>query len=127
MLIFMSVSYTHLDVYKRQVHAFVEKDRSGAHKAGDDIEDPSLLDWQAVIDNTAQNKNFVIKNTIQEAIKTEERKYAQEIGVSQEAEPQPEGGTGGAAQSLCEEITPVSYTHLSGIEKTTLFQSVAAY
>ncbi len=86
------------------VHAFVEKDRSGAHKAGDDIEDPSLLDWQTVIDSTAKNKNFVIKNTIQEAIKTEERKYAQEIGVTQEEEPQ-EGSVPSETQHLCEEIT----------------------
>ena len=63
-----------------------------------------MLDWQTVIDSTAKNKNFVIKNTIQEAIKTEERKYAQEIGVTQEEEPQ-EGSVPSETQHLCEEIT----------------------
>ena len=42
-----------------------------------------------LIDKTSGNREFVIKNTIHEAIKTEERKYAEEIGVE-----------------------PVSYTHL---------------
>lgn len=72
------------------VHAFIEKDRTGVHKAGEDIEDPSLLDYQELIDRTAKNKTFVIRNTIQDAIKTEEKKYAEEIGVSQENEEQEE-------------------------------------
>ena len=76
------------------VRAFVVKDRTGIHKAGDDIEDPSLLDYQDLIDKTSGNREFVIKNTIHEAIKTEERKYAEEIGVEQsENENEPEENT----------------------------------
>ena len=87
------------------VRAFVVKDRTGIHKAGDDIEDPSLLDYQDLIDKTSGNREFVIKNTIHEAIKTEERKYAEEIGVEQsENENEPEENTN-EAEVLRDKIT----------------------
>lgn len=37
------------------VKAFVEKDRTGVHSAGEILEDPSLIDWQEVINKTANN------------------------------------------------------------------------
>ena len=87
------------------VRAFVVKDRTGIHKAGDDIEDPSLLDYQDLIDKTSGNKEFVIKNTIHEAIKTEERKYAEEIGVEQEEEITDSSSETNEADALRDKIT----------------------
>lgn len=60
------------------VHAKIIKDRSGVHTAGEDIEDPSLLDYQAVIDRTAKFKDVVIKNSLKDAIKAEEQIYTKE-------------------------------------------------
>lgn len=61
------------------VYAYVVKDRTGIHKRGETIEDPSLLDWQAVIDKTGKNKKFVLKNDLVKAVETEEKIYSKEI------------------------------------------------
>ena len=68
------------------VHAFIVKDRTGVHTAGEDIIDPSLLDYQAIIDRTAKNTNLVIKNNLHDAVKTEEHIYTKEFGVDEEPE-----------------------------------------
>lgn len=49
------------------VKAFVEKDRTGVHSAGEILEDPSLIDWQEVINKTANNAHVVIKNGLSHA------------------------------------------------------------
>ena len=72
------------------VKAFVEKDRTGVHSAGEILEDPSLIDWQEVINKTANNAHVVIKNGLSHAVETEEAKYAQEMGVSNETKPEDE-------------------------------------
>jgi hypothetical protein len=53
------------------VKAFVEKDRTKIHKPGEILEDPSLIDWQVVIDKTANRKNFIVNNNLSKAINTE--------------------------------------------------------
>lgn len=70
------------------VKAFIQKDRTGVHTAGEDIEDPTLLDWQSVIDKTAKHKEFVIRNNMHEAIKTEEKFYSKEFGTFVDEEPE---------------------------------------
>ena len=64
------------------VKAFVVKDRTHVHKAGETLEDPSLTDWQAVIDKTANHKDFVINNDLQGAIETEKKMYEKENGMN---------------------------------------------
>lgn len=61
------------------VCAIVEKDRTGVHSANEVIEDPSLLDWQAVIDKTAKNKKFVIENSLVQSVEKEQNIYAREV------------------------------------------------
>lgn len=61
------------------VKAFVVKDRTGVHKAGEILVDPSLIDWQTVIDKTAKHDDYVINNNLQKAVEIEESKYTQEI------------------------------------------------
>ena len=63
------------------VHAYVVKDRTGVHKAGEDIEDPSLLDWQDIITKTANNTDVVIKNSLNDAVKKEEQMHEKEVGA----------------------------------------------
>jgi hypothetical protein len=64
------------------VKAFVVKDRTHVHKAGETLEDPSLTDWQAVIDKTANHQDFVINNDLQGAIETEKKMYEKENGMN---------------------------------------------
>jgi hypothetical protein len=68
------------------VHAFVDKDRTGVHKAGEILDDPSLLDYQSIIDKTANNTHVVINNALNDAVEIEEKKYAKEAGIGDVAE-----------------------------------------
>lgn len=62
-----------------QVCASVEKDRTHVHADGSVIEDPTLLDWQAIIDKTAKNKAFVVKNDLTKSVSVEQDLYAKEV------------------------------------------------
>lgn len=61
-----------------QICAEVIKDRTKVHKAGDVIEDPTLLDWQTVIDKNVNKKEFVLKNDLDKAVETEQMMYEKE-------------------------------------------------
>ena len=62
-----------------QVCASVEKDRTHVHADGSVIEDPTLLDWQAIIDKTAKNKAFVVKNDLTKSVSVEQDLYTKEV------------------------------------------------
>lgn len=62
-----------------QVCAIVEKDRTGVHVANEIIIDPTLLDWQSVIDKTANNEKFVVKNSLVESVEKEQDIYSREV------------------------------------------------
>lgn len=61
------------------VCAFIEKDRTGVHTANEVIENPTLLDWQTVIDKTAKNDKFIVKNSLVESVEKEQDIYAREV------------------------------------------------
>ena len=61
------------------VCAHVVKDRTGVHGENEIVEDPTLLDYQAVIDKTAKNKSFVLKNDLTKAVDVEQDIYKKEI------------------------------------------------
>ena len=62
-----------------QVCARVEKDRTHVHEDNTTIEDPTLVDWQAVIDKTAGRKEFVVKNDLTKSVETEQNLYEKEV------------------------------------------------
>ena len=61
------------------VYADVIKDRTEVHRAGESIEDPSLLDWQSIITKTANNAKNIIKNNLVQASRVEEDLYVKDI------------------------------------------------
>ncbi len=61
------------------VCAHVKKDRTHTHDDNAVIEDPILLDWQSVIDKTADKKSFVVKNDLTKAVDIEQDIYSKEI------------------------------------------------
>ena len=61
------------------VSAHVKKDRTHTHEDNSVIEDPTLLDWQSVIDKTADKKAFVVKNDLTKAVDVEQDIYSKEI------------------------------------------------
>lgn len=62
-----------------QVCAHVEKDRTHVHEDNVVIEDPTLVDWQSVIDKTANNKEFIVKNDLTKSVEVEQNLYAKEV------------------------------------------------
>lgn len=62
-----------------QVCAHVEKDRTHTHADNTVLEDPTLLDWQKVIDKTADKKEFVVKNDLIKSVEVEQSLYAKEV------------------------------------------------
>ena len=61
-----------------EVCAFVEKDRTGVHP-NEKLIDPSILDWQQLIDNSVGKTNFVLNNNLDEAVSTEQEIYSAEV------------------------------------------------
>lgn len=64
---------------EEQVCAKIEKDRTHVHEDNTIIEDPTLLDWQSVIDKTANKKAFTVKNDLTSSVQIEQDLYAKEI------------------------------------------------
>lgn len=74
-----TVLRTFIDKETGQVCAFVEKDRSGVHAANEIIEDPTLLDWQVIVQKNKGLKDYVIKNDLTNAVETEQELYSREV------------------------------------------------
>ena len=60
------------------VCAHIKKDRTHVHEDNITIEDPSLIDWQVVIDKTANNTAFVVKNDLSKSVAIEQNIYKKE-------------------------------------------------
>lgn len=74
-----TVARTFVDSETGQVCLYIDKDRTGVHKKGEIIEDPTLLDWQVVIDKTADKKEFILKNDLTKAVDVEQDIYSKEV------------------------------------------------
>lgn len=73
-----TILHMYQDTETGQICAEVIKDRTKVHKAGEILEDPTLLDWQTVIDKNADKKEFVLKNDLDKAVETEQEMYEKE-------------------------------------------------
>lgn len=60
------------------VVADVQKDRTGVHPR-EKVVDPSLIDWQVVIDGNKGKNKFVLSNNLDTAVETEQKIYSAEI------------------------------------------------
>lgn len=60
------------------VKAEVRKDRTKVHEDCTILEDPTLIDWQAVIDRGATRQDFVIQNNLTKAVETEHKIWKSE-------------------------------------------------
>lgn len=99
----------------------VLKDRTGVHTKGEIIEDPTFLDWQSVIDKTAKNKEYVIKNDLTKSVEVEQDIYKREI-LGAVGEPVAEEETGNAVETdpvdeIKAKISAIQKS-LSPVEKT---------
>lgn len=62
-----------------QVCAEIVKDRTKVHQVGDVIEDPTLLDWQTVVEKGKDKKEFVLKNDLDNAVETDQKIFEKQM------------------------------------------------
>jgi hypothetical protein len=55
------------------------KDRTKVHARGELIENPRLLDWEAVIRKNKDREQYILSNDLNKAVKTEKERYEKEI------------------------------------------------
>lgn len=73
-----TILHMYQDTESGQICAKVIKDRTKVHKAGEILEDPTLTDWQTVIDKNANKKKFVLQNDLNKAVEIEQEMYEKE-------------------------------------------------
>lgn len=64
--------------------AYFDKDRTGLHKDCEVVENLSLIEYQDVLDRSAKNKKVVIKNGLNDAVKTEMELTMRDLGIDDE-------------------------------------------
>lgn len=74
-----TVIHMYNDEETGDICAHVEKDRTKVHTLGETIIDPSLLDYQVVIDGNRGKKNFVLKNDLDKAIETDKEIFEKQV------------------------------------------------
>lgn len=111
------------------VCAHVKKDRTHTHDDNIIIEDPTLVDWQSVIDKTADKKAFVVKNDLTKAVDVEQHIYSKEIlgkvGEPAREEITEETTTGNDIEAMKKEIN-TKRNALSPVDKKKMKEKLEA-
>ena len=71
---------------KSIVMAYFDKDRTGLHKDCEVVENLSLLEYQEVLDRSSKNKKVIIKNGLNDAVKTEMELTMRDLGIEDEGQ-----------------------------------------
>lgn len=74
-----TVIRTFVDSETDMVCAKIIKDRTRTYKKNEIVEDPQMLAWQKVIDNSVGNKKFTLGNALTKAVDVEQTIYKREI------------------------------------------------
>lgn len=84
-----TVVRTYRDEKTGAIFAHIEKDRTHCHEDNSIIEDPTLLDWQKIIDKSKGRESYIIKNDLSHSVDTERKLYEKELSAFADDE-QPE-------------------------------------
>lgn len=74
-----TIMHLYSDEDTGEIFAHVEKDRTKVHSLGEVIADPSLLDYQVIIDDNVNRKNFVLKNDLDKAVETDQKLFEKQM------------------------------------------------
>lgn len=69
------------------VMAYFVKDRTKLHGSCETVENPSLLEYREILDKSATNKEYIIKNGLNDAVKTEMELTMRDLGI-EDSEPE---------------------------------------
>ncbi len=107
--------------------AWIKKDRTHVHEDNAIIEDPVLVDWQSVIDKTANKKEFVVKNDLTKAVNIEQDMYSRELlgGLNNPVDSAETSETENNVELLKKKIVELR-SGLSAIEKKNMKEKLEA-
>ena len=107
--------------------AWIKKDRTHVHEDNAVIEDPVLVDWQSVIDKTANKKEFVVKNDLTKAVNIEQDMYSRELlgGLNNPVDSAETNETENNVELLKKKIVELR-SGLSAIEKKNMKEKLEA-
>ena len=74
-----TIIHMYADPETNAICAEVQKDRSKVHELGEIIVDPTLLDYQAVIDGNKGKKDFRIKNTLDTSVAEDQKIFEKQM------------------------------------------------
>ena len=69
------------------VMAYFVKDRTKLHGSCETVENPSLLEYREILDKSAANKEYIIKNGLNDAVNTEMELTMRDLGI-EDSEPE---------------------------------------
>ena len=67
-----------------EIYTIVDKDRTGVHKKGEKIDNPTLLDWEEVLEKNKGVRKYTLDNGLNKAVKTDMKAYEKETMKSVE-------------------------------------------
>jgi hypothetical protein len=67
------------DEATNEICAYVEKDRTNVHTFGEVLIDPSLLDYQSMLDKSSSNRAFNVRNDFDKAVATDQKIMEKEV------------------------------------------------
>lgn len=81
------------------VMAYFVKDRTKLHGSCETVENPSLLEYREILDKSAANKEYIIKNGLNDAVKTEMELTMRDLGIDEEETAKKEANEGAEASA----------------------------
>lgn len=103
----------------------INKDRTRVHAQNEIIENPTLLDWQKVINKNVDRKEFVIKNTMQEAIEKDKELQVKDLVNTVGKETLDETDFNTSLEGLREEMKNIINTIRAADKDKTLMQKLS--
>ena len=116
---------------KSIVMAYFDKDRTGLHKDCEVVENLSLLEYQEVLDRSSKNKKVIIKNGLNDAVKTEMELTMRDLGIEdeeqqakKESDEEAEASTGPTVDTLRNKARQMISSCTSPVKKAAMQKAV---
>lgn len=103
-----TIIHMYQDKETNEICAEVQKDRSKVHELGEVIVNPTLLDWQAVIDGNRGKSDFRIKNTLDNSVAEDQKLYEKQMMGADYAEPAKVDDAADSCKAIIDKIKPIT-------------------
>lgn len=109
-----------------QVCASIVKDRTKVHAIGEVVEDPTLLDWQSVIEKGKGKSEFTLRNDLDNAIESDQKIFEKQM-LGKESKSEPNNEVTNTSSNLDEIKVQIKakITSLNPVEKAEMKKKFA--